>query len=440
MTQSQSPDSSPDPSGGSAIGRVWRKLAAHPLASIGPGLITGVADDDPSGIATYSQAGAQFGLNMLWTMPLCYPLMSAVQQMCAQIGRVTGKGLAANIKTAFPPIVLRCAVVLLLIANTLNIAADVAAMGEAGELVTGINRHVMTLFFVALTLGLQIGIAYHRYVFYLKWLTLSLLAYAAVLFTVHVPWGEVAWRTLSPRFAFNATSAAIIVAVFGTTISPYLFFWQASEEVEDMHRRRGRALIGHDGAVAHAELRRIRWDTWSGMAFSDLAAFFVILATAVTLHAKGITDITTAAQAAAALRPLAGQFAFVLFTTGLIGVGLIGVPVLAGSGAYAASEAMGWNEGLERSFRREPGFYGVIAVSVLLGLGIQFSPISPMKALVWSAVINGVVAVPLLAVICLLVSKPAVMGEHTAHRGLVALGWLTTVMMGVAAACMLLPT
>ena len=435
MTQ---PDDSTDPTG-SAMARLWHTIRDHPLARLGPGLITGVADDDPSGIATYSQAGAQYGLNMLWTMPLCYPLMSAVQLMCAQIGRVTGKGLAANIKTAFPPVVLRAVVVLLLIANTLNIAADVAAMGEAGELVTGINRHVMTLLFVALTLGLQIGVAYHRYVVYLKWLTLSLLAYAAVLFTVHVPWGQVALRTLWPQFTLDATSAAMIVGVFGTTISPYLFFWQASEEVEDMRRARGRPLIGHDAGVARTELRRMSWDTWTGMFYSDLAAFFVILATAVTLHVKGVTDITTAAQAATALRPLAGQFAFLVFTTGLIGVGLIGVPVLAGSGAYAAAEAMGWKSGLERSFSREPGFYGVIAVSVLLGLGIQFSPISPMKALFWSAVINGVVAVPLLAVICLLIRKPAVMGAYTGNRWLVGLGWVTTVLMGGAAVCMLMP-
>jgi Mn2+/Fe2+ NRAMP family transporter len=374
---------------------------------------------------------------MLWTMPVCYPLMSAVQLMCAQIGRVTGKGLAANIRGAFPPVVLRLVVALLLVANTLNIAADVAAMGEAGELVTGINRHVMTLGFVALTLGLQIGVAYHRYVVYLKWLTLSLLAYAAVPFTVHVPWGEVALRTLWPHFALNSTSAAMVVAVFGTTISPYLFFWQASEEVEDMHRRRGRPLIAHDPAVARAELRRISWDTWTGMFYSDIAAFFVILATAVTLHVSGVTNIDTAAQAATALRPLAGQFAFLVFTTGLIGVGLIGVPVLAGSGAYAAAEVMGWKSGLERGIGREPGFYGVIAVSVLLALGIQYSPISPMKALVWSAVINGVVAVPLLAVISLLIGKKAIMGEYTGNRWLIGLGWITTVLMGAATVAML---
>ena len=418
---------------------LWRRIRRHPLARVGPGLITGVADDDPSGIATYSQAGAQFGLNMLWTMPLCYPLMSAVQLMCAQIGRVTGRGLAANIKLAFPPAVLRVVVVLLLVANTLNIAADVAAMGEVGEMVTGLDRHLMTLAVVLLTLGLQIWVPYHRYVMFLKWLTLSLLAYAAVLFTVHVPWGTVALRTVWPQFALNADSAAMVVAVFGTTISPYLFFWQASEEVEDMRRAGGTALVSADATVARSELRRIRWDTWSGMFYSDLSAWFIVLATAVTLHASGITNITTAAQAASALKPLAGQFAFLLFTIGLLGVGLIGVPVLAGSAAYAAAETMGWREGLEGTPRNERGFYGVIAISILLGLAIQYSPISPMKALFWSAVINGVVAVPLLAVITLLIAKPAVMGAYTGSRLLVGAGWLTTAIMGVAAACMLLP-
>jgi Mn2+/Fe2+ NRAMP family transporter len=419
---------------------LWQKIKAHPLARVGPGLITGVADDDPSGIATYSQAGAQFGLNMLWTMPLCYPLMSSVQLMCAQIGRVTGQGLAANIKAAFPPVVLRAVVLLLLIANTLNIAADVAAMGEVGELVTGLDRHLMTLVFVLVTLVLQIAVPYHRYVVFLKWLTLSLLAYAAVLFTVHVPWGQVALHTVWPQFTLNATSAAVIVGVFGTTISPYLFFWQASEEVEDMRRARGMPLSQESPDVGRRELRRMRWDTWSGMFYSDISAYFIILATAVTLHVSGITNITTAAEAATALKPLAGNFAFLLFTIGLIGVGLIGVPVLAGSGAYAAAETMGWREGLEQKVGRARGFYAVIAVSVLLALAIQYSPISPMKALFWSAVINGVVAVPLLAVITLLISKKAVMGAYTGSRSIVFMGWLATAVMGVAAACMLLPS
>jgi Mn2+/Fe2+ NRAMP family transporter len=433
------PDGETRPRGNRRLRFFWARLKEHPLARVGPGLITGVADDDPSGIATYSQAGAQFGLNMLWTMPLCFPLMAAVQSMCARIGRVTGKGLAANIKTAFPPIVLKLVVVLLLIANTLNIAADVAAMGEVGELVTSIDRHLMTLFFVIGTLVLQIFVPYHRYVVFLKWLTLSLLAYAAVLFTVHVPWGQVALRTVWPKFTPNAEAAAVIVGVFGTTISPYLFFWQASEEVEDMQRVWGAAPLTRDARSAKKELRRIKWDTWSGMFYSDISAYFIILACAVTLNVAGITDINTAAQAATALRPLAGDFAFLLFTLGILGVGLIGVPVLAGSAAYAMAEAMGWKEGLERTATDARGFYGVIAVSVLLGLVIQYSPISPMKALFWSAVINGVVAVPLMVVIILLVSKKSVMGAFTASRSLVILGWIATAVMGAAAVRMLIP-
>jgi Mn2+/Fe2+ NRAMP family transporter len=418
---------------------LWARVKAHPLARLGPGLITGAADDDPSGIATYSQAGAQFGLNMLWTMPLAYPLMSAIQSMCAQIGRVTGVGLAANIKTAFPPIVLKGVVLLLLIANTLNIAADVAAMGEVAELVSGVDRHLMTLFFVLVTLLLQIFVPYHRYVFFLKWLALSLLAYAAVLFTVHVPWGEVVLRTVWPKLTLNFNTATVVVGIFGTTISPYLFFWQASEEVEDMRAKRGAAPLLKDPKAAPAELRRIRWDTWSGMFVSDLAAFFIILATAVTLHVSGTNDIQTAAQAASALRPLAGEFAFLLFAIGILGVGLIGVPVLAGSAAYALAEAMGWKSGLERSPKNARGFYAVIAISVLAGLVIQYSPISPMKALFWSAVINGVVAVPLMVVIILIASSKSVMGAYTSSRSIIVLGWIGAAVMGLAAVLMLVP-
>ena len=414
------------------------RLKEHPLARLGPGLITGVADDDPSGIATYSQAGAQFGLNMLWTMPLAYPLMSAIQIVCAQIGRVTGKGLAANIKTAFPPIVLKGVVLLLLIANTLNIAADVAAMGEVAELVSGFDRHLMTVVFVIVTLLLQIFVPYHRYVFFLKWLTLSLLAYAAVLFTIDVPWSEVALRTVWPKLTLNFSAATVVVGIFGTTISPYLFFWQASEEVEDLHASSGTSLLQNPGA-ASAELRRIQWDTWSGMLYSDLTAYFIILATAVTLNVSGITDIETAAQAASALRPLAGDFAFLLFALGILGVGLIGVPVLAGSAAYALAEAMGWQSGLERKAQDARGFYGVIAASVLAGLFIQYSPISPMKALFWSAVINGIVAVPLMVVILLIASRKSVMGAFTSSRPVLVLGWIGTAIMGLAAILMLVP-
>jgi Mn2+/Fe2+ NRAMP family transporter len=414
-------------------------LKEHPLARVGPGLITGVADDDPSGIATYSQAGAQFGLNMLWTMPLVLPLMGGIQYLCASIGRVTGKGLAANIKDAFPPIVIKAVVLLLLIANMLNIAADVAAMGEVAELVTGLDRHWMTACFVIATLLLQVFIPYHRYVRFLKWLTLCLLSYAAVLFTVHVPWHQVLLRTVWPQFTPNAAAAAVVVAIFGTTISPYLFFWQAAEEVEDMQLGRGTEPLVRDPSAAGKELRRIRWDTWSGMFYSNITAYFIILATAVTLHSAGMTDINTAAQAASALRPLAGGFAFVLFALGILGVGLIGVPVLAGSGAYAFAEAMGWKAGLERKATDARGFYGIIAVSVLAALVIQYLPIEPMKALFWSAVINGVVAVPLMVVIMLLVAKKSVMGAFVASRSFTVLGWIATAVMGAAAVWMFIP-
>jgi Mn2+/Fe2+ NRAMP family transporter len=408
------------------------------LARVGPGLITGVADDDPSGIATYSQAGAQYGLDMLWTMPVAYPLMAALQSMCARMGRVTGRGLAANIRATFPPAVLYGVVLLLVVANTLNIAADVAAMGEVGELVCGIDRHLMTALFVFGTLLLQVFVPYHRYVRFLKWLTLALLAYALVLFAIHVPWAEVARRTAWPRFRLDAHAAEVIVAIFGTTISPYLFFWQASEEVEDLQAKAGAPLL-QDADAAPRELSRIRWDTWSGMLYSNVTAYFIILATGLTLHVAGITDISTAAQAAGALRPLAGESAYLLFALGILGVGLIGVPVLAASAGYAMAEAFGWKSGLARKAADARGFYGVIVVSVLAGLAIQYSPISPMKALFWSAVINGVAAVPLMVVVILLASSRTVMGSYASGRPGVVLAWVATILMGGAAIGMLLP-
>lgn len=417
---------------------LWGRIKSHPLSRVGPGLVTGVADDDPSGIVTYSQAGAQFGLNMLWTMPIAYPLMAAIQVLCARLGRVTGHGLASNIKTTFPPAVLFLLVLLLLIANVLNIAADIAAMGEVAALVTGINWHVMTAFFVILTLALQILVPYHRYVYFLKWLTLSLLAYAAVLFTVSVPWSEVFWATLMPSIKFNSDAAAMVVGIFGTTISPYLFFWQASQEVEDMNSHHQQNLFAEEPELAQSELKRISWDTWSGMLYSNVAAYCIILATAVTLHTVGITDINTAAEAAYTLKPLAGNSAYFLFAIGILGVGLIGVPVLAGSAAYALSEVFGWNASLENSPRHATKFYIVIALSVLGALAIQYSPISPMKALFWSAVINGVVAVPLMVAIMILASKKSVMGDFIASRSILFLGWSATIIMGIAALFMFL--
>src|SRR5579883_1210228 len=297
----------------------------------------------------------------------------------------------------------------------------------------------MTLFFVIATLVLQIFIPYHRYVVFLKWLTLALLSYVAVLFTVHVPWREVAVRTVWPRLRLDADSATVVTGIFGTTISPYLFFWQASEEVEDMNVHGGAKPLAEDKKAAAPELRRIKWDTWSGMFFSNIAAYFIILATGVTLHAAGMTKIETAAQAANALKPLAGNFAFLLFAAGILGVGLIGVPVLAGSSAYAFAEAVGWKRGLERKATDARGFYGVIAVSVLAALVIQYSPLSPMRALFWSAVINGVVAVPVMAIVIVLVSRRSVMGPFVAPKSLIVLGWIGTAIMAVAAAMMLLP-
>jgi Mn2+/Fe2+ NRAMP family transporter len=411
---------------------LWHRLRRHPLARVGPGFITGVADDDPSGIATYSQAGAQYGLGMLWTMPLSFPLMAAVQSMCARIGRVTGKGLAANMAAAFPMPVVRSAVLLLLLANTLNIAADIAAMGETAELVLGGDRRLMTVSFALATLCAQVFVPYHRYVVVLRWLTASLLAYAAVLFTVHVPWKAVGLRTLWPGFVPDRAAATVIVAVFGTTISPYLFFWQASEEVEDMAGPRAAPLL-RDPRPAGRELRRIRWDTWSGMFYSNLTAYFIILATALTLHAAGLTRIDTAAQAASALRPLAGEFAFELFALGILGVGMIGVPVLAGSSAYALAEIMHWKWGLERRALDARGFYGVIAASMFCALAIQYLPISPMRALFWSAVINGVVSVPLIVMVVILASRRSVLGPYRSSRTALALGCVAAAVMAAAA-------
>ena len=415
---------------------VWQQIKQHPMSRVGPGLVTGVADDDPSGIVTYAQAGAQFGLNMLWTMPVAYPLMAAIQLTCARIGRITGQGLAANIRSTFHPFVLFFLVSLLLIANILNIAADIAAMGEVAQLVTGINWHIMTAVFVFITVGLQIFVPYHRYVFFLNWLALSLLAYAAVLFIVHVPWNEVIWRTFFPQLTFNSSTAAVVVGIFGTTISPYLFFWQASQEVENMNINHRRNLLSASETEVTSELRRIKWDTWSGMFYSNITAYFIILSTAVTLHTAGVNDINTAAQAALALKPLAGDFAYLLFALGILGVGLVGVPVLSGSAAYALSEVFGWRSSLEDPPMRAWKFYLVILLSVLVALVIQYSPISPMKALFWSAVINGIVAVPLMVTILILATKKSVMGVYQTSKSILVLGWFATLLMAVAAVSM----
>jgi NRAMP (natural resistance-associated macrophage protein)-like metal ion transporter len=414
-----------------------RLADASVFKRFGPGLITGAADDDPSGIATYSQAGAQFGLNMLWTVVLTYPLMAAVQSVCARIGRVTGQGLAANMERIFPRPVVGCLVALLFIANTVNVGADLAAMGAAGRLVTGFDAHALTVAFAIASLLLQVFIPYHVYVRYLKWLTLALFAYVGVVFAVRIDWSAVLASTFVPHLALSSAALTTIVAVFGTTISPYLFFWQASEEVEDEEADADARPLVEKPEQAASELKRIRWDTYVGMAFSNLIAFFIILTTAVTLFRSGHTDIQTSADAAAALRPIAGDFAFLLFTLGIVGTGLLATPVLAGSAAYALSEASGWTFGLEKKWRDAPAFYTVILSSVVIGLGIDYAPIDPIKALFWSAVVNGVIAVPIMIATMTVASRRQEMGDFVATTSQRWLGWGATAVMALAALAML---
>jgi NRAMP (natural resistance-associated macrophage protein)-like metal ion transporter len=409
-------------------GLFWKKL--------GPGLITGAADDDPSGIATYSQAGAGFGYAMLWTALLTFPLMVGIQMVSARIGRVTGHGLAANIRLHYSPALLYVLVGLLLIANTINIAADIGAMAAALKLLIGGPVHWYAIAFAMVSLVLQIYIPFTRYAPILKILTLSLFAYVATVFVVNVPWGEVFYRTIMPAISFKADYVMAVVAVFGTTISPYLFFWQASQEVEELRATEGDAPLKEAPEQAQSHLQRIKIDTYIGMGFSNLIAFFIILTAAVTLHVHGITDIQTSAQAAEALRPLAGEFAFLLFTAGIVGTGLLAVPVLAGSAAYAIAESFDWRIGLGRKPLEARGFYMILIIATLLGVALNFTPIDPIKALFWSAVINGVIAVPIMVVIMLMVARPDVMGQFVITPRLRIIGWLATAVMALAVLAM----
>jgi NRAMP (natural resistance-associated macrophage protein)-like metal ion transporter len=407
------------------------------IKKIGPGIITGAADDDPSGIATYSQAGAQFGFGLLWTILLTYPLMVAIQMISARIGQVTGHGLATNIRRHYPPWMLYSLVALLVLANTINIAADVAAMGEALRLLVGGGAHWYVVFFGLLSVLLQVFVPYSRYVRILKWLTLALLAYVATIFVVRIPWTEVLMRTFIPQVSWNSESITMIVAVFGTTISPYLFFWQASQEVEEQKSEpQAPALKRAPVAYARAVLRRIKVDTYIGMGFSNLVAFFIVLTTAATLHAHGVSNIQTSAQAASALRPLAGEFAFLLFSLGIIGTGLLAVPVLAGSAAYAMAGAFRWKNSLELKPSAAKRFYGIIVASTLAGVAISFMPIDPITALFWSAVINGVISVPIMVVMMMMATRSDVMGKLTPSRQLKIAGWLSTAVMAVAVVVM----
>ena len=405
---------------------------------LGPGLITGAADDDPSGIATYSQAGAQFGFNMLWTVLFTYPLMAGIQVVSARIGRVSGRGLTSNIRDHYPAWLLYLIVLLLLVANTINIAADASAMGDAATLLVGGSERMYTVLFGIFSLLLQLFVPYTRYVRVLKWLTLSLLAYAAAVFTLNIPWAEVLKATVWPDISWNRDYITTVVAVFGTTISPYLFFWQASQEVEEQQATPGARPLIEAPQQARSNFNRIKLDTFIGMGFSNLIAFFIILTAAIALHSKGITDIQTSAQAASALRPIAGDFAFAVFSMGIIGTGLLAIPVLAGSAAYAMAGAFRWTTGLEMPPTQAKGFYSIITFSTLMGLAIGFLPIDPIKALYWSAVINGVIAVPIMVVMMLMVANVKIMGRFVATARLRRLGWGATAVMATAVAAMFL--
>ncbi|MFM0732731.1 divalent metal cation transporter [Paraburkholderia sediminicola] len=402
------------------------------LEKLGPGLITGAADDDPSGIATYSQAGAQFGFNMLWTVILTYPLMVAIQIVSARLGRVSGHGLATNIRRHYPAWLLYSSVVLLLVANTINIAADLTAMGAAINLVLGGPTRVYTVALAAVSVLLQIFIPYRSYVRVLKWLTLALFAYVATVFVVHIPWQTVLVRTFVPRLSWKSDYATTVVAILGTTISPYLFFWQASQEVEEMRAETGQRALKKAPGQGPASLRRIRMDTWIGMGFSNLVAFFIILTTAAILNAHGVTDIQTSAQAAAALKPIAGKFAFTLFSLGIVGTGLLALPVLAGSAAYAMAGTFNWRNSLALKPQLAKRFYGIIVLSTLVGLAIGFTRIDPIKALYWSAVINGVVSVPIMGLIMFMAVNPKIMASFIISARLRVTGWTATTAMAAA--------
>ena len=403
---------------------------------LGPGLITGAADDDPSGIATYSQAGAQFGLNMLWTVVFTYPLMAGIQMISARIGRVSGHGLASNIRQHYPAWLLYSIVGLLLIANTINIAADIAAMADALKLLMGGRIHFYAIGIGLLSLLLQILIPYRRYVRVLKWLTLSLMAYVATVFVVQIPWLQVLSASLWPHLSWQPQYVMTVVAVFGTTISPYLLFWQASQEVEEQLMNPGQEPLIVAPKQAPDNFKRIKIDTYIGMGFSNLVAFFIILTTAVTLNLHGITDIQTSAQAARALRPIAGEFAYFLFSAGIIGTGLLAIPVLAGSAAYAMAGAFEWSSSLALEPMRAKGFYSIIATSTLIGVALCFTAIDPIKALYWSAVINGVISVPIMVLMLLMASRTEIMGKFTLNPALKLMGCLCAGVMAVAVIAM----
>jgi NRAMP (natural resistance-associated macrophage protein)-like metal ion transporter len=394
--------------------------------SLGPGLITGASDDDPSGIGTYSQAGAQLGYGIGWTMLLTFPLMVAIQEISGRVGRVTGRGIAGNVCRHYSSLLLNFIVLLLFVANVINIAADLGAMADATKLLIGGPGIVYVVVFGVLSVAAQIFFDYRRYVSVLKWLTLCLFAYVGALAVAKVNWGEALYGILVPRITWSEDYLTTVVAILGTTISPYLFFWQASQEAEDERIDPDKKPLIKAPLQAAMEFSRIRADTIIGMAFSNLIALSIIITAAATLHATGKTDIQSSAQAAEALRPVAGAFAEIIFALGIVGTGLLAIPVLAGSTAYAVGEGRRWRVGLDRKPREAVAFYSVLALAAAIGIGLNFTPINPISALYWSAVINGVLAVPVMILLMVMSRRRAVMGQFTIKGPLYWLGWLST--------------
>ena len=411
--------------------RTDEKPSTSFLSRLGPGLVTGAADDDPSGIGTHSQVGAQFGYGLSWTFLFSFPLMVAIQEVAAEIGRVTGAGIARNMRRHYPRPLLVLMVGLLLIANIVNLGADLAAMGAAVGLLIGGPIGLYTLLFGLFCIIVEVALSYERYASVLKWATLSLFAYVAVVVVAQVPWGEALTSLVVPRIEWTGAYATAVVAILGTTISPYLFFWQAGQEIEEQKRHKVKPLC-ITPKDAGPELKRIRIDTLTGMAFSSIVSLAIVFATAATLHANGIRDIETSAQAAEALRPIAGNFAFALFALGIIGTGLLAVPVLAGSAAYAVTEMFGMAGSLDAKPTKARLFYGTIAVTTMLGVSLQYVGIDPARALYWAAVVNGVLAAPLMVMMMLIVRNPRAMGRLTLGRRATITGWIATGVMAVA--------
>lgn len=407
----------------------WKKISK----ALGPGFITGASDDDPSGIGTYSQTGAQFGHQQLWAVPLLLPFMTTIQEICGRIGLVTGKGIAQNIKEHYPKQILYLSVSLLLIANIINIGADLGAMAASAEMLLGIPYLVWLVIITAVTLLAEILIPYKTYARYLKYLTIALFCYIIAAFAIKLDWKEILVSSVVPQISFTREYILNFVALMGTTISPYLFFWQSAEEIEERiaeHKieetKTGRPRI------TKRDIRDMRLDTFVGMFFSNLIMFFIMITTASTLHVNGVTKIETAHQAAQALQPFAGQFAFIFFAAGIIGTGLLAVPVLAGSASYALSETFNWKTGLYRKFSDAKGFYGIIIVSTLIGLCINFTPIKPFQLLYYTAIINGVISPPLMILIMRMSNNKKIMGSHVNSRLSNVLGWIITIVMSVA--------